>query len=326
MSMTAPFRHDTPFHPPVPMPRVSGHLDVGEGHRIWWEETGPEQGPPVLVLHGGPGGSVRPYYRRLLDPCIHRGIFFDQRGCGRSVAPPDMASNTTSHLIADIEALRRTRGIERWVVCGGSWGSTLALAYAEAFPERCAGLVVSGVFLARPVDIDWWWHGAAYVFPDVFSGRDAFLSEAERRNPRRAILARIRSGDETAAREAAAMLVYSETQTLDVLPPTVPDDPSEISAAIMTYAGIFAHYDAQDYFLEPGALIGGAARLRGIPGAIIAGRHDMCTPPGGAWDLHKAWDGSSLRIVANAGHRWNDEVLGLVFVPELARIVRLAFG
>lgn len=326
MSMIAPFRHDTPFHPPVPAPRASGLLGVGDEHRIYWEETGPSDGCPVIVLHGGPGGSIRPYYRRLLDPGRHRGILFDQRGCGKSQYSDPLAANTIDTLAQDMEALRVHLGIERWIVCGGSWGSTLALHYAETHPDRTAGLVVSGIFLGRETDLHWWWHGARHIFPDVYDARDKWLPPAERTDPRKAFRNRILGDDPDTAGEAARMLVYSETQLLDPMPPAIPDDPYTVDDALMSYARVFAHYDAHDFFVGNNRILANAGRLAGIPGAIISGRGDMCTPPGGAWDLHQAWPDARLHLIANAGHRWNDAVLGLALVPEISRVAEDAFG
>lgn len=318
--MRWPLRQDTAFFPPVPAPRASGHLDCGDGHLVWWELTGHPQGVPVVVVHGGPGGAIRPYYRRLIDPERQQGIFFDQRGCGRSLPAGARDHNTTPDLVADMERLRVHLGFERWIVLGGSWGSTLALAYAEAHPDRVAGLVVSGVYLARGFDKWWWWQGAGHVFPEVFAARDAWLPAGERCDPRGAFLRRICDPDPAIHREAAHVLMMAEGQTLDLWPAAPGDDLSEITDGAVRSARIFAHYEAHDYFLAPDQLLRDAARLAGIPGAIIAGRADMCTPPQSAWDLAQAWPGAHLHIVPAAGHRWNDEQLCRPIIAELARI------
>lgn len=216
--MKWPLRQDTIFFPPVANPRACGHLDVGEGHQVWWELTGNPAGVPVVVVHGGPGGSIRPYYRRLIDPDRQQGVFFDQRGCGMSLPAGALDHNTTPDLVADMERLRAHLGFERWIVLGGSWGSTLALAYAEAHPERVAGLVVSGVYLARAFDVWWWWQGGGHVFPEVFAARDAWLPEAERSDPRNAFVRRILDPDPAIHRPAAHILGMAESQTLDLWP------------------------------------------------------------------------------------------------------------
>jgi proline iminopeptidase len=315
-----PFRQDTGFFPPVTGPRASGHLDVGDGHRIWWEETGPAAGRPVLVLHGGPGGSIRPYYRRLLDPARHRGIFFDQRACGNSTFTDAFANNTTQALVADMERLREARGIERWTVVGGSWGSTLALAYAETHPERVTGLLVSGVYLARQWDIGWWWSGWGPILPDVLAARDALLTPAERADPRTAFRARIRNPDPAIHRPAAEALDIASLETLDLMPATLPQTANWLDERSLLSSRLHLHYDEHDFFLEPDQLLKNAGRLSAIPGAIIAGRNDLCTPPQGAWDLKTRWPAARLSIVAAAGHRWNDEALGRVLVPEIGRL------
>jgi len=322
--MNLPLRTDSAFHPAVPEPRDTGHLEVGDGHRIWWEEIGSHTGVPVVVVHGGPGGCIRPYYRRLINPHSHRGIFFDQRGCGRSRPRGALTNNTTRHLIADMERLRTALGISKWLVVGGSWGSTLALAYAETHPEHLLALVVSGVFLARDVDRRWLWQDARAVFPEVYHERDAVLPPDERADPLSAFSRRIFDDDRERAIEAASHLAAAQGQTLDLMPSPEPEPPPRFDDNDLADARINLHYETNAYFLEEGQLLREAARLQGIPGAIIAGRADMCTPPLGAWDLARAWPDARLSIVAAAGHRWNDEVLGRVIVPEIERLAGTA--
>ncbi len=317
------FRADTAFHPFVPRPRASGLLAVGGGHEIWWEEIGPVDGAPVVVLHGGPGGKIKPYYKRLLDPQRHRGVFFEQRGCGRSRPLGALEGNTTPNSVADMEALRTARGVERWVVAGGSWGSSLALAYAQAHPDRVAGLMVSGVFLCRREDLWWWWEGARYVFPEVYAARDGFLPPEERGDPRAAFRKRVLDPDPAVHIPAATVLGRAEGQTLDLWPPPPPEDPDAVDEEDALYGRILAWYDAHDFFLRENQLIDDAPKLAGIPGAIVAGRADNCTPVKGAWDLAQAWPDARLTIVAAAGHRWNDEALGRVVVGEIDRLTRI---
>jgi proline iminopeptidase len=315
-----PYRQDTAYWPAVYAPRLAGHLPVGDGHAIWWEETGPADGRPVLVLHGGPGGNIRVYYRRLLDPSRHRGIFFDQRACGKSTYEDPMRENNTPALIADIEKLRVARKVDRWTVVGGSWGSTLALAYAQAHPNRVSGLVVSGVYLARPWDMDWWWSGWGPILPDVLAVRDSILTSEERRDPRAAFARRVMSDDPAVYRPAMEVLGVSNGQTLDLMPQTPGDDPNWLNERAILSSRIAMVYDQAEYWLKPNQLIENAHKLSRIPVAIVAGRNDLVTPPQGAWDLKLALPQAKLSIVAAAGHRWNDEALGRVMVPEIARV------
>lgn len=320
MTTPSPFRIDTAFHGFGEAARSHGWLRISDLHEIYWEERGPVGGAPVLVLHGGPGGDIRPYYRRLLDPNRHRGVFFEQRGCGRSRPFGELRENTTWRSVEDIEALREHLGVERWMVVGGSWGSALALAYAETHSERVSALVVSGVFLCRAEDSHWWWEGARAVFPEVYAARDAFLEPSERADARGAFNRRIASGNPDIAEAAATFLSHVESQTLDLWPPTPPEDPTASDPKGAAYGRILSWYDQNDYFFEESQLLSEAARLKGIPGAIVAGRADMCTPAKGAWDLAQCWPLARLSIVPAAGHRWSDEMLGRVLVSEIARL------
>jgi len=313
-------RLDTALYPPVREPRVVGRLKLDNTHTMHWEEVGNPAGLPLLVLHGGPGGQIKPYYRRLVDAARFRGIFYDQRGCGQSTPFGELRDNNTQALIADIEALRRHLGVERWIVLGGSWGSALALAYAEEYPSRCAGLVITGVFLARRSDLDWWWNGVRNVYPDVWSGLSKSLPAAERGDIRRAYQRRIMHPEPAIHGPASIAMMTFEAQTLDVWPNM--DFIEKLEADPMTIASgrMFIHYDTNEFFLRENQLIEGAARLKAIPGAIISGRFDMCTPPVGAWDLHEAWPEATFEIVPCAGHRWSDELIGRSIVGALARL------
>lgn len=318
--MRSPFRIDTSFHSPIFEPVANGWLEVGDGHEIYWEERGATNGAPVLVVHGGPGGEIRPYYKRLIDPASHRGIFFEQRGCGRSRPSGELNGNNTQALVQDMEHLREHLGVDKWILLGGSWGSALSLAYAEAYPERVRALVVSGIFLCRDEDIHWWWHGARTVFPEVFAARDAFLTPDERHDPRTAFNLRISDPDPAISMPAAVMLSHVESQTLDLWPPAPPEKPGVLDDRAAAASRILSWYDRHDFFLDSDQLLRDVGRLANVPGAIIAGRADMCTPPKAAWDLAQAWPSASLTIVAAAGHRWNDESLGGAIIREVARL------
>jgi len=303
------YRLDSAFYPPISSPRLSGQLSVSDKHALWWEETGNPDGVPILVLHGGPGGRITPYYRRLIDPELNRGIFFEQRGCGRSTPPGCLEENSTWDLVEDIEKLRKDRRIDRWIVLGGSWGAALGIAYAEAYPEAVAGLAVSGVFLARQEDIAWWWEGARQVFPDAYHLRDQFLPEKERADARANFTRRILDGDPIVSGPAAQTLMLAEFSTLELWPSLMMEDPATIDPDVVRAGRLLIHYDRHNFFFEEGQLLSRAHRLAGVPGEIIAGRADMCTPPKGAFDLAQAWPEARLTIVPAAGHRWNDEML-----------------
>lgn len=320
-------RLDSPFHPWVE-PHTSHRLAVGNpaaGHVLHVEEIGPRDGAPVLVVHGGPGGAIKPSYRRLLDPTRHRGILFEQRGCGRSTPLASLTDNTTADLVADCEAIREHLGIERWTVLGGSWGSTLALAYAESHPERIHALVVTGVYLAREVDRWWWWEGVRFVYPEVWAMLRDHVDPDERDDVRGAFLRRILDTDGSAAATetataAAVLLGSAEALTLDVWPDeTEPPSTPEAHARWLASMQVFAHYERHDHFLVEDQLLAGAHRLHGIPRRIVAGRFDACTPPRGAHELAEAW-GAPLEVVPSAGHRWNDPLLGRALVAAIAEV------
>ena len=313
-------RLDTALFPPVRAPRSSGKLRLDDRHTMHWEEIGNSAGIPVVVLHGGPGGQIKPYYRRLIDPTRLRAVFFDQRGCGQSTPHGELLGNDTQTLISDIEALRRHLGIDKWIVLGGSWGSTLAIAYAESHPDRCAGLILTGVFLARKADQAWWWRDVRTVYPDVWDGLVNALPIAERADVRAAYLRRIMSPDPEIHKPAAISLLLYEAQTLDVWPNMEFIEKLEADPATVASARILAHYDSHGFFLQEDQLVRNSDRLSNIPGAIIAGRFDMCTPPIGAWDLHVAWPKATFEIVPCAGHRWSDELIGRAVVSALERL------
>jgi proline iminopeptidase len=313
-------RLDDPLFAPVKGPARSGTLAVTDGHAIHWEEIGRPDGTPVVVLHGGPGGRIKPYYRRLIDTQRFRAVFFDQRGCGSSTPFGSLEANTTSHLISDIEQLRRALGIERWIVMGGSWGSTLGLAYGEAHPDRCLGFVLSGIFLARAEDDDWTWQGVRAVYPDVWQWLHDALTPAERSNPCASLVARVLDSDRGVHGPASVLLSCYETQLLDVRPDAemiagIREDDDTIASS-----RVFAHYIKNRFFLEEGQLLRNIGAIAGKPARIVAGRFDMCTPPSGAYDLHRAWPGSSLSIVPVAGHRWNDPPLARDVIAGLADV------
>jgi proline iminopeptidase len=317
--MSPTLRLDDPLFPPVPKPHAEGMLPLTDGHVMHWETLGEAGKIPLLVLHGGPGGYIKPYYRRVIDQSRFRAIFFDQRGCGQSTPHGDLEANTTAHLVADIERLRRHMKIERWIVFGGSWGSTLGLAYAEQHPEAVMGLVVSGVFLARQAEREWTWSHVRYVYPEIWAGLVSFLTDSERADPRASLLRRLDDSDPAIHGPAAVIMSQYETQLLDVRP-----DADMIASMVadedtIRASRIFCHYDRNDFFLAENQLLARAGALAKIPGVIVNGRFDMCTPSLGAFELHEAWPNSSLVIAPVAGHRWNDPPLVREIIAGLAQ-------
>ncbi len=288
------------LYPPIE-PYRHGFLEVTGGHRIYWEQCGNPSGRPALFVHGGPGGGCTAANRRWFDPRRYCLVLFDQRGCGRSRPSACIAANTTAHLIDDIERLRCFLAIDNWLLFGGSWGATLALAYAQAHPERASALVLRSVFTARRTELRWLYQdGASRLFPEAWARFLAPIATAERQDLVAAYHARLNCGDP--AIEAAAARAWcgweDEIMTLLPEPPSLPrDDP-----ALLALARVEAHYMRHRGFLGEGQLLADAARLRDIPGVIVQGRYDAVTPPTTAWELHQAWPRAELRLVPDAGH------------------------
>lgn len=289
-------------------PYDSGMLEVGDGQSVYWEVSGNPAGKPVVFLHGGPGGGTAPFHRRFFDPEAYRIVLFDQRGCGRSTPHiadgADLAVNTTPHLLADIEALRIHLGIERWQVFGGSWGSTLALAYAQRHPSRVTELVLRGIFLLRRTEIDWYYNGGAgHLYPDEWEKFLAPVPPAERDGDLVTAYHRLlHSPDPEVALRAAVAWSSWEGATSSLLPQ--PDRVAESAEPrfALAFARIENHYFRHGGFLDEGQLLRDIGTLEGIPGVIVQGRYDVVCPAISAWDLHRAWAGSVLHIVGDAGH------------------------
>lgn len=285
-------------------PYRTGTLKVDDRHTLYWEECGNPAGKPVVLLHGGPGAGCNERMRRFHDPAKYRIVLFDQRGSGRSTPHADLMDNTTWDLVADIEKLRALLGIERWQVFGGSWGSTLALAYAETHPQRVTELVLRGIFLLRRSEIDWYYNGGAgHLFPELWEKFLAPVPESERGGDLVEAYHRLlRSGDPEVATRAAIAWSTWEGATSSLLPK--PERVAETSQPrfALAFARIENHYFHHRGFLEEGQLLRDAAALEGIPGVIVQGRYDVVCPATSAWDLHRAWPGSRLEIVDDAGH------------------------
>ena len=299
--------------PPGLYPEIAVHdhglLDVGAGHEIYWEACGNPNGKPAVVLHGGPGSGCTPWHRRLFDPDAYRVVLFDQRNCGRSTPnasefSTDLATNTTLNLIADIEALRERLAIDSWLVLGGSWGSTLAIAYAEAFPSRVSELVLHGVTAGRRRESDWLFReGLAPLFPAEWARRRELLPEVDRAGDVVAGYYRLLHDPDPAVRDLAAhewCLWESATPDWPPRPGLAPrfTDPK----FAMAFARIVTHYVHHDEFLEDDVLVREIAAIAGIPGVMINGRFDLQAPLETAWTLDRLWPASELVVVENAGH------------------------
>jgi len=283
-------------------PYQHGRLQVEHGHDLYWEQVGNPRAPALLVLHGGPGAGCGPVHRRFFDPAIWRVVLFDQRGSGRSTPMGSVENNTTADLIADIEALRAHLGIGSWVVFGGSWGSTLALAYAQAFPAHVRALVLRGIFLGREREIDWFLNGLSAVFPDAHDTFAAHVRPAERADLLEAYCKRLFGADPVAEIAAARAWCAYEAQCSTLLPQRATIADQAPVASLVALARIEAHYFRNQLFLPPEGILGGMSRIAHIPGVIVQGRYDMICPMISAWDLSRAWPAGRLRIVPGAGH------------------------
>ncbi len=311
---------------PVTEPHATGMLDVGDGQQVYWEEFGNPNGKPVVFLHGGPGGGINPGQRRLFDPERYRVVAFDQRGCGRSVPHAsargaDLSANTTWHLVADIERLRAARGIERWLVFGGSWGSSLALAYSEKYPERTSELVLRGIFTLRPSELDFYYNGGAgQLFPERYETFLAPLGGEEFSGDTIAAYHRLLFDPDPAVHGPAGVAWSSwEASTISLEPDeALIADFSEPSYAL-AFARIENHYFVNRGWFSDNQLIANAGRLRSIPGAIVQGRYDVATPAVTAWDLHKAWPEAELRLMPVAGHAYSEPQIFDELVSALDR-------
>ena len=293
------------LYPPIDAHR-SGRLRVSDLHEIYWEESGNPVGKPVVFLHGGPGSGTDPRQRRFFDPARYRIVLFDQRGCGKSLPHASLVDNTTWHLVDDIERLREHLGIERWQLFGGSWGSTLALAYAQAHPSRVTELVLRGIFLVRPWEFDWFYgtpDGTGALYPELYAEFVGLLPEAERGEVMAAYYRRLTGDDPAMRAEAARRWSKWEgaTSFLRLDPHYLARfDDAEVADA---FARIECHYFVNGGFLRsPTQLLDDVPKIRHLPATIVQGRYDIVCPMKSAWDLHRAWPEAELRVVPDAGH------------------------
>ncbi len=289
------------LYPPI-APFESGHLQVDDRHSVYWELAGNPNGKPALFLHGGPGGGSAPDHRRFFDPEVYRVCLFDQRGAGRSRPLGETRDNTTQHLLSDIELLRRHVGIERWLVFGGSWGSTLALAYAEAHPGRVSALVLRGIFLGRAMELEWWLKGVRLVFPEAWDAFAGFLPAEERDDLLPAYCRRLLDEDPAVHLPAARAWARYEAACSTLLPSPQTVQAFSRDSVALALSRLEAHYFINKAFLREGQLLAEADALAQIPGVIVQGRYDIVCPPVSAFDLSRVWRQAELQIVPDAGH------------------------
>lgn len=298
-------------YPPIE-PYEHGLLDVGDGQQVYWETSGNPAGKPVVMLHGGPGGGCNPRHRQQFDPRVYRIVLLDQRGCGRSLPHAgdpavSLQHNTTWHLVADLERLREHLGVDRWLVHGGSWGSTLALAYSQKHPERVSELVLRGIFLLRPAELRWFYQeGASALFPDLWEDFLAPIPSAERADLIAAYSRRLSSPDDAVRLPAARAWAQWEGGTVTLRRRQDLLDHFAEPATAVAFARIENHYFTHGGWLAPGQLLRDVDRIRHIPAVIVQGRYDVCTPATTAWDLHRAWPEATLHLVPDAGHAYDE--------------------
>ncbi|WP_090742364.1 prolyl aminopeptidase [Paracoccus tibetensis] len=300
---------------PATDPFARHMLDVGDGHRIYVEQCGNPKGRPVLVLHGGPGGGCSPFMRRFFDPAHYHVILFDQRGCGRSTPSASVTANTTQHLIADIALIRERMGIGRWLLFGGSWGATLAMAYAEAHPDHVTGLILRGVFLGTTAELDWFYGGgAARFFPELWAQFQEPIPTAERDDMIAAYHRRLFDADLGRQGRFALPWLMWENALAGLQSAPVSHAPADYARA---FARLENHYFLNRCFLDEGQLLRDRARIEHLPVVIVQGRYDMVCPPATAAALAQGWPGADLRIVPASGHALSEPRIS----AELVRVM-----
>jgi len=309
---------------PELVPYRTGRLKVSDLHELYYEECGSPAGKPVVMLHGGPGGGVTPIMRRYHDPRLYRIVLFDQRGCGRSIPHASLEENTTWDLVADIERLREHLGIDRCQVFGGSWGSTLALAYAQTHPDRVSELILRGIFMLRRAELEWFYQeGCSWLFPEAFADYAKVIPEDQRGDMIAAYYARLISKDPAIQVEAARAWSAWEGRTLSLLPDFDRERLFSEDHYALAFARIECHYFVnRGFFDTDNQLLGNAHRLSDIPGVIVHGRYDVVTPIKNAFDLAQAWPEANLRVVPDSGHAMTEPGI----INELIAATRIFSG
>lgn len=295
------------MYPPIE-PYQTGHLDTGDGHQVYWELCGNPQGKPAVFLHGGPGAGCGAHHRQLFNPQHYNILLFDQRGCGRSAPHASLENNTTGHLISDIERLRtEVLKADKMLVFGGSWGSTLALAYAQAHPAHVSELIVRGIFTLRQEELRWFYQeGASWLFPDYWEDYLAPIPTEEQGDLIAAYRKRLTGDDRDEQIRAARAWSQWEGRTITLYPDPANSQHYIADHFALAFARIENHYFTHQGFMEENQLLRNAHMLKDIPGVIIQGRYDCCTPAKTAWELHKAWPQAEFHVVPDAGHAFNE--------------------
>jgi proline iminopeptidase len=294
------------LYPPIE-PYATGILDVGDGHSIHYERCGTPGTKPAVFLHGGPGGGISPTHRCVFDPELYDVLLFDQRGCGKSTPHAELAANTTWHLVADIERLRELVGAEQWLVFGGSWGSTLALAYAQAHPSRVTELVLRGIYLCTKPELDWFYQfGVSEMFPEKYERFAALIPVAERGDMLSAYHRRLTTGTRESQIVAARAWSLFEGETITLLPDPAMSAQHDEGQFALAFARLETHYFVNNCWLEPDQLLRDVHRLRAVPGTIVHGRYDMPCPVRYAWALHRAWPEVDFHLIEGAGHAFSE--------------------
>lgn len=310
---------------PLVQPYREGYLQVSDLHTIHFEESGNPQGKPIVLLHGGPGGGFLPEYRRYFHPEKWRLVMFDQRGCGQSKPHAELRENTTWDLVNDIEKLREYLGIEKWAVFGGSWGSTLSLAYSQTHPERCTGLILRGIFMLREKELSWFYQeGASYIFPDAWEKYIKPIPLAERKDMIKAYYQRLTNPDLQIQLEAArAWSIWEASTSKLLLDPNLIEKFGDDKFAA-AFARIECHYFVNHGFFDPqDQLLQNVQKIRHIPGVIVQGRYDVVCPMISAWELHQAWPEAEFIVVPDAGHSMSEPGIRSALIAAIDKFADL---
>ncbi|HYD94769.1 MAG TPA: prolyl aminopeptidase [Noviherbaspirillum sp.] len=314
--------NDLPLFPPIE-PYRHGMLAVDDIHTLYWEECGNPQGEPVLFLHGGPGGGLSPRHRCFFDPAHYRIVLFDQRGAGQSTPLGEYRNNTTQLLVGDIERIRTMLGIDRWLVFGGSWGSTLALAYGQAHPERCTGFVLRGIFLCTQEEIDWFLYGIRWFYPEAHAEFIAPIPPEERGDLLQAYAKRLFADDPAVYVPAARSWSRYEGSCLFLRPEPAAIDDFSTDKVCIGIGRLEAHYFLQRGFFSEDQLVRNVDRIRHLPAVIVQGRYDVVCPPSSAFRLHAAWPEAKLQVIDDAGHSGYEPGIAMALVRATERFKRM---